>query len=72
MNQVGITTDGRPVVSGFFPLFGAGRTGREGHAAQGRSSVSGRTEHANLNCCWTVNSRCRVVFGLGVLTKSRR
>jgi hypothetical protein len=22
MNQVGITTDGRPVVSGFFPLFG--------------------------------------------------
>ena len=22
MNQVGITTDGRPVVSGVFPLFG--------------------------------------------------
>jgi hypothetical protein len=43
-----------------------------GHAAQGRLLVSGRTVHANLNCYRTVNSRFRAVFGLVVFTKNRR
>jgi hypothetical protein len=40
--------------------------------AQGRSSVSRRTVHANLNYYRTVNSRFQAVFGLGVFTKNRR
>jgi hypothetical protein len=47
-------------------------TKAERHATLGRSLVSGRTVHANLNGYRTVNSRFRAVFGLGVFTKNRR
>ena len=47
-------------------------TNIQGRAAQGRSLVSGRTVHANLNCYRTVNSRFRAVFGLGVFTNNQR